>query len=555
MLSRFSRKNKKTKSYQRNYEQVENEDLNTLDDINIDMNSGSTFVNAKQDKTAYYENLLREITDEDKEGISQIAQVSTSLNDTFRRMEQAGIPLEYLVALGGGEVTEIDIESYQNIKVKGLEVQDMVDTSEIEDVDETLKAQTFGHMDEMPELKNTTEEIEQEDDKDDYQKAVEHIANNEDKEDSDSNTFMSFSDDEDETETNSLGFSTSIEEYEKDAEDDNPFVSFSETENVDTDEESTFNSYSNEEKSNDEETDNKDFAGDNVDWDSFSSDEDDEEDEDEWDLDDTDEEENSDTSSPLDTEENEQGEDNNEEDEEVLKEALNKIRGMTEKLRKPAKDHKSKKEQSEYDKLMNELDYGEDEESLEQENVDEKEQEEYTDNDFISFSEEQDEQEEDNKETDGNIETVEESTEITKKETPIYKPKPKPKPKKNVYLIADNLLTPVIEGYNIIQVKEVNQLTQYTSSRNNLMIITQHIPKEIQKVFLEWLNSVNNGSKKYRIVTLRGQAVSFELIETEVDLTKESLDAYYEEYNEERYKGKDVDSFLDISSYIQNGGN
>lgn len=122
---------------------------------------------------------------------------------------------------------------------------------------------------------------------------------------------------------------------------------------------------------------------------------------------------------------------------------------------------------------------------------------------------------------------------------------------RDIYVIGIDLLLPVVEGYRIHLVKDMADIMEYTSSKRNLLIITQSIPRNLQGELMGWLRGINKGSSKYRIVTLKSSAVGHKLIEDKIELTEDSLNAYYEEYKDSDYEGKDVESFIDISEFIE----
>ena len=353
LLNRFIKRNKKTDIYQNKAREEKQESFNIRDDeIRIDIGDRHGRIGKQKDKTKYYEELRAEIKEEDKRYIASLTQISNSLNDVFMKMEEEGIPLDYLVALG--LVEEVDIESYQNIKLKGLDMSDTILDEDLNHVDEDLKMELSSKKESIPELRNeiTEEELyglKEEDTRDLYQKKIDGL----DKVQNESTNLI-----------------------------------------------------------------------------------------------------------------------DDESDEGVIdKESFNKLKNLTEKFKK-------KKQKN-----------------------------------------------------------------ITPKKAPF---------KRTIYVIAEGILIPKkIEGYNIVEVTKNSQLTEYTSSRKNLLVISQRIPKGLQKYLLRWLKGVSRGDKKYRIVTLKGYEVSHDLIETVISLDRESIDGYFNKYTDEKYEGKDVGSFLDITSFIE----
>src|SRR5699024_8257077 len=117
--------------------------------INIRDNTAGIPKDVLNNREDYYEDVRKNITGTDKKRIRNIGRMSKNINDVFRRMEEEGLPLEYVVALGLAE--EIDIESYQNMKIKGLDRYELEGKDEKE-VDEDIKNEVLGYEDDMPEV-------------------------------------------------------------------------------------------------------------------------------------------------------------------------------------------------------------------------------------------------------------------------------------------------------------------------------------------------------------------------------------------------------------------
>lgn len=123
---------------------------------------------------------------------------------------------------------------------------------------------------------------------------------------------------------------------------------------------------------------------------------------------------------------------------------------------------------------------------------------------------------------------------------------------KTVYILAQEFHVEPIDGYNVKFVEASVDLNLYTNSKNNLLVITNNVPRYILNVFVDWIKGITDSNKKYRIVTLEGAEMSHPLIEAVVELTKESLDNYYETNELAKYTGKGVGSFLDITDFLIN---
>ena len=121
---------------------------------------------------------------------------------------------------------------------------------------------------------------------------------------------------------------------------------------------------------------------------------------------------------------------------------------------------------------------------------------------------------------------------------------------KTVYILSQAFHVEPIDGYTIKFVEASVDLNLYTNSKNNLLVITNNVPRYILNVFVEWIKGITDSNKKYRIVTLEGAEMSHPLIEAIVELTKESLDNYYETNELAKYTGRGVGSFLDISDFF-----
>ena len=121
---------------------------------------------------------------------------------------------------------------------------------------------------------------------------------------------------------------------------------------------------------------------------------------------------------------------------------------------------------------------------------------------------------------------------------------------KHVFILAETASIPKIEGYEFSMVKGVQDFNDFTSYRDNLLVITQQVPKRLANHFLNWLQGVMASGDKYRVVTLKTSAVPHELVEAEISLTQEDLDSYYGKKDAKCYVGTGVGSFMDISSKL-----
>lgn len=118
---------------------------------------------------------------------------------------------------------------------------------------------------------------------------------------------------------------------------------------------------------------------------------------------------------------------------------------------------------------------------------------------------------------------------------------------KNIFVVSEYALLPNIEGYKFIKVNTIKDIYKYSSSGQNLLVLTTEIPKELIKELGNWLKSIMKQDKKFRIVTLEGFEISHKLIEQTIKLNKVSLDAYYKQHPPELYKQDSIGSFKDLS--------
>lgn len=160
MLNRLGKKNKKSKHYQKNYEEQQKDSQ-----VNIRDNSEGIPKDVLSNRTEYYDEVRKNITGTDKKRIKKIGEMAKNIDDVFRRMEGEGLPLEYVVALGLAE--EIDIESYHDNKLKGIESHEGDDE---EEVDEDIKEEILGYEEEMPEI---IRDIDEEDEEEDVEEETE----------------------------------------------------------------------------------------------------------------------------------------------------------------------------------------------------------------------------------------------------------------------------------------------------------------------------------------------------------------------------------------------
>lgn len=121
---------------------------------------------------------------------------------------------------------------------------------------------------------------------------------------------------------------------------------------------------------------------------------------------------------------------------------------------------------------------------------------------------------------------------------------------RKVYVLSTKINLPTIEGYEITLIEKPVDLHYFTTSKSNLLVVTSRIPPYIADMFIKWIKGVVASNTGYRIVTLKGSEVNHPLIEDKIELTKDSLDNYYETHELESYTGDGIGSFLDISHML-----
>ncbi|KLA04832.1 hypothetical protein B4086_5790 [Bacillus cereus] len=144
-----------------------------------------------------------------------------------------------------------------------------------------------------------------------------------------------------------------------------------------------------------------------------------------------------------------------------------------------------------------------------------------------------------------------ETDEAEKKQEAEEKGQPAPPRAKEVYLLADTVSIPKLQGYEFYVVRGVQDFNNFTAHRDNLLIITRDVPKKQSEMFLNWLKGVMRCGDKYRVATLSFSAIQHPIVEAELTLTQESLDAYFEKRDAKSYLGTGVGKFMDISDRLK----
>lgn len=137
----------------------------------------------------------------------------------------------------------------------------------------------------------------------------------------------------------------------------------------------------------------------------------------------------------------------------------------------------------------------------------------------------------------------------------LYEPEEEQTPdeskKRIVYIIADEFQPPYSEKYEFVFVKNSMSLGSFTSSKNNLLVVTSDVPNRVLNDFVNWISGMVASSDRYRITTLKNAPMRSPHIQEELpDLSDESLDAFYERHKNEEYIGDGVGLFYDLTSEI-----
>lgn len=123
---------------------------------------------------------------------------------------------------------------------------------------------------------------------------------------------------------------------------------------------------------------------------------------------------------------------------------------------------------------------------------------------------------------------------------------------RNVYILSEEFVTPIIEGYNFIFIKTPENFSRFAVNKNNLLILTKNVPKYLLENFAEWIKGVIEKGDNFRIATLSTSKLSHSIIQgTLLKLDKKSLDDFYNEHKTEDYLGEAVGSFTNLTSIIE----
>ncbi|KTF59803.1 MULTISPECIES: hypothetical protein [Bacillus amyloliquefaciens group] len=120
--------------------------------MQIHVGAGGLLDSTRTDKETYYRDIKNSMTQDTINRIRDIAVKSKNKNDLFSKMEDAGIPLKYLIALDPASY-EVDVQSYRTLKEKGIDVTKVLSNKEILDFDESYAREIISMKDPVPGLK------------------------------------------------------------------------------------------------------------------------------------------------------------------------------------------------------------------------------------------------------------------------------------------------------------------------------------------------------------------------------------------------------------------
>lgn len=121
---------------------------------------------------------------------------------------------------------------------------------------------------------------------------------------------------------------------------------------------------------------------------------------------------------------------------------------------------------------------------------------------------------------------------------------------KEIYIISPVFDVEPIEGYSIKFITDATDFSYFTTSRDNLLLLTDNIPRYLVTLFVEWIKGLESKNLAYRVAKLEGTKLVHKLIEGEVTLTKVSLDDYYEKHVLSNYVGSGLGEFRSISKSL-----
>lgn len=150
------------------------------------------------------------------------------------------------------------------------------------------------------------------------------------------------------------------------------------------------------------------------------------------------------------------------------------------------------------------------------------------------------------------LKTIQENTDKVNQGVMVDNQEPLPEDNvKNIFILSNEFEVPYAEGYRFVFVKDLSNMGMFTAKKTNLLVVTQSVPKFLMMDFLSWMKGLMNSGDKYRITTLKNSPVRHSLIQEELfDLSKDSLDNFYERHENDEYIGDGVGIFYDLTSKI-----
>lgn len=122
------------------------------DALNIHIGSGGLLNATDTGKSEYLSTVRAKITDDDLIRLESIFKLSSGRDHIFKRVEEEGIPLVYLVALG--ITSQEDIQSYLTVKERGIDIQSVLGGSFELGVDTLYAREILSMEEEYPRLRN-----------------------------------------------------------------------------------------------------------------------------------------------------------------------------------------------------------------------------------------------------------------------------------------------------------------------------------------------------------------------------------------------------------------
>ena len=79
---------------------------------------------------------------------------------------------------------------------------------------------------------------------------------------------------------------------------------------------------------------------------------------------------------------------------------------------------------------------------------------------------------------------------------------------KEIYIISPVFDVAPIEGYSIKFITNATDFSYFTTSRDNLLLLTDNIPRYLVTLFVEWIKGLESKNLAYRVAKVRGYKTS-----------------------------------------------